>query len=62
MDQTENLKILETRAILSIRDMVAQNGLEMGNVTFQDDSSPCHRAKRVRFFYNNKDNNERFLI
>ena len=49
VDQTEYLKILETRAIPSIRDMVAQNRIVMGNVTFQDDSVPFNRAKRVSF-------------
>ena len=45
VNQTEYIRILETRALPSIRDMTEEFGLE--SITFQDDSAPAHRAKAV---------------
>ena len=50
----EYLKILDTRLIPSIKDQIETFNLNPEDVIFQDDSAPCHRAKRVKTFLNLK--------
>lgn len=47
VNQHEYLNILRTRALPSIRDMTERNGLQLSDIVFQDDSAPCHRARKV---------------
>ena len=49
VNQDEYLRILQTRLLPSINDKANKFGdFDAHNAIFQDDSAPCHRAKRAK--------------